>query len=42
MAAVAAFNFGEMLVAPVIFLIALMGALPAAVCSWLSGFRTRA
>jgi hypothetical protein len=36
MAAVAAFNFGEMLVAPVVFLIALMGAIPAALCSWLS------
>lgn len=36
MAAVAAFNFGEMLVAPVVILIALMGAIPAAMCSWLS------
>ncbi len=36
MAAVAAFNFGEMLVAPVVILIALMGAIPAATCSWLS------
>lgn len=42
MAAVAAFNFGEMLVAPVVFLIALMGAIPAAVCSWLSKLVTRA
>lgn len=36
MAAVAAFNFGEMLFAPVVILIALMGAVPGAVCSWLS------
>lgn len=42
MAAVAAFNFGEMLVAPVVFLIALMGAVPAAMCSWLSNLLTRA
>jgi Na+/phosphate symporter len=42
MAAVAAFNFTEMLVAPVVVLIALMGAIPAAICSWLSAERVTA
>lgn len=41
-AAVAAFNFTEMLVAPVVVLIALMGAIPAAICSWLSAERVTA
>lgn len=34
--AVAAFNFSEMLVAPIVLLIALMGAAPAAVCCWVA------